>query len=317
MENNKINSIQELLKVYLENDISPEDLVKQISFKLVYKDPVLKGELTTPYIEMLIAYQESVYYAFLAITGRVENLNYLTDKEKEALSLKFKIDEGSDIIETAFEKIDNFTDLLKEGIHKMNGTQVVLVALIVAGYLSVDKIADIFEKIETKKIEVQVPLANVEREKELYKTFENMQTSLLNNKFDRQKQEALHKPLYEYPNNKLETKEETITSEQAVKMKMKPKFTTEYIKGIYTVDGVKGASENREVTTFWLINNSGKEFSIQLKNSELDILRKELLYKNIGAVIYLDLEIKRKDGIINSKKINAIYDKDSNPEKFI
>ena len=78
MGNNKINSIQELLKIYLESDISPENLVKQISFKLVYKDPVLKGELTTPYIEMLTEYQESVYYAFLAITGRTENLNYLT-----------------------------------------------------------------------------------------------------------------------------------------------------------------------------------------------------------------------------------------------
>ena len=152
MKKQDIESIEELLKTYLENDISAEEIVKNINFKILYEDPILKGELTTPYIEMLSEYQESVFYAYLAITGREENLVFLTDEEKAALSLKFKIDDGSDIIQTAFEKVDIFNNLLKEGVQKMNGTQVVLVALIIAGYLSVDKLADTFEKIETKKL---------------------------------------------------------------------------------------------------------------------------------------------------------------------
>ena len=46
-------------------------------------------------------------------------------------------------------------------------------------------------------------------------------------------------------------------------------------------------------------------------------MRKNLLFENMGKIIYLDLEIKRKDGVIKNKTINAIYDKDSNPELFI
>ncbi|QOY51193.1 hypothetical protein [Candidatus Sulfurimonas baltica] len=317
MKKQDIESIEELLKTYLENDISAEEIVRNINFKILYEDPILKGELTTPYIEMLSEYQESVFYAYLAITGREENLVFLTDEEKAALSLKFKIDDGSDIIQTAFEKVDIFNNLLKEGVQKMNGTQVVLVALIIAGYLSVDKLADTFEKIETKKIEVTVPIANIEREKELYSTFKDMQKNLLNNKFDRKKQEALHKPLYAYPDNTLKTQEEVITSEQAKELKIKPLIETENLKGLYTVDGVKGASESRALTTFWLINKAGKDFSIQLKNNDLDTMRKNLLFENMGKTIYLDLEIKRKDGVIKNKTINAIYDKDSNPELFI
>lgn len=83
------------------------------------------------------------------------------------------------------------------------------------------------------------------------------------------------------------------------------------------VDGVKGASENGSSTTYWLIDENGKEFSIQLKSSDLDIVRKGLLYKHIGKKIYINLEIRRKDGLIKSKRINDIFTSETHPEKFI
>lgn len=317
MEESKIESVQDLLIQYLEKEVSHEELIKQISFELKYNDPLLKGELTTPYIEMLSGYQESAYLAYLLITGRSENLVFLTDKEKEALSLKFKIEEGSNIIESALENADNFQDLIEVGVNKMDGAQILILVAIIAGYLSLKKIADLIESIKTKKIEVDVSLANVEREKQLYNTFENMQKNLLNSKFDQLKQDSIHKPLYAYENNCLITKEETTTSEQALEMKINPIIATETIEEVVMVDGVKGASENGSHTTFWLIDKNSREFSIQLKSNDLDIARKGLLFKNMGKHIYIELEITRKDGVIKSKKINEIFSKETHPEKFV
>jgi hypothetical protein len=109
-----IKSITDLLQKY-ENYENIEDLIKAVSFELHYKDSKLKAELTQPYIETLEEFQKSVYYAYLAIQGKKENLIYLSEEEKNALRIKYKIKDGSDIINTLLEFPDKFLEIISKG----------------------------------------------------------------------------------------------------------------------------------------------------------------------------------------------------------
>ena len=124
MIDNKRLSVKELLEQIIKESSIDEDIKDQlskISFRLKYNDPVLKAELTPPYLATLNEYQESVYFAYLSLSGKKEDLRYLTNEEKDALSLKFKIEEGSDIIDVMAENSDKLITLIGD---KMDGTQI-------------------------------------------------------------------------------------------------------------------------------------------------------------------------------------------------
>lgn len=315
MQGQNIESVQELFIRYLEEQSSYKDLLERINFKFKYNDPRLQGEITPAYIEMLSKYQESIYFAYLVSQGKGEDLKNLKDEEKQALSLKFKVKDGSDIFHSMIENLDNFVKLA-DG--KMTGEQIIIFAGIAAGYLTLSKVIELINNMQKRKIAYTLHKDNIDREKELYKTFSEMASTMQHKKFNDIKLKALHQPLYEYDGNVLITAEETITSKEAERMRVQPKITTQYYKGLYFLDGLRGAGENTSHTTYWLIDEKNDHtFSIQLGKNELDTLRKGLLNENIGKNIYLDLEIKRKDGLISSKKINTLYTRDTNPELFL
>lgn len=318
MDNHKIESVQDLFISYLTKDISVLQLINQIDFQLKYNDPKLKGEVTTPYIEMLSGYQESVFYAYLILNGRDENLIYLKDNEKKALNLKFKVEKGSDIFRTMLENLDQYLKIIEGAISKMTGEQILVAIALMFGYLTVSQLIKLVKDIKERRIQFDTQKLNTDRETALYKTFESIIENMQNKKFDTLKQESLHKPLYEYPNNQLITAEENITSEQALAMRIQPEVTKQVMKGIFMVDGIRGASSSKSHTTFWLIDEKDDyDFSVQLGTSALDVLRRGMLYENIGKHIYLDFEVIRKDGIIKAKKINALETEKTSPEKFL
>ena len=178
MTQEKILSVKNLLEQIINDgsniDNNFTEKLEKISFRLKYNDPILKAELTPPYLATLNEYQESVYFAYLALSGKKEDLRYLTNEEKDALSLKFKIEEGSDIIDVMSENSDKLITLIGG---KMDGTQILIFIIVLLGYLSLDKIKDIISEINSSKKDN----LNIEREKKLYETIEKISEKISNN----------------------------------------------------------------------------------------------------------------------------------------
>lgn len=210
MIDNKRLSVKELLEQIIKESSIDEDIKDQlskISFRLKYNDPVLKAELTPPYLATLNEYQESVYFAYLSLSGKKEDLRYLTNEEKDALSLKFKIEEGSDIIDVMAENSDKLITLIGD---KMDGTQILISIIVLLGYLSLDKIKDIVGEINSSKKDQ----LNIDREIKLYETIENISEKINDSTFMKKRTEAIQKPLVAYANNELVTDEFKITSSE-------------------------------------------------------------------------------------------------------
>jgi hypothetical protein len=296
---NAIKTVLDYVNVLRDIDIdtdNPIEIIKNISFRLTYKDPVLTGELTTPYIEMLNQYQESVYYAYLSVIGKKEDLRSLTNEEKEALSLKFKIEPGSDIIDIAAEHAEKIINIIGE---KMNGLQLLIAILALLGYLSIDQIGEIIEKSEQKEVDK----ANIERETKLYDTFQEISEKLIGSSYMHKRQEAIEKPLAAYDNNKLMTEEMTIKSSDVDKPSSVKSKTSIVIEGEFFVDGMTGYKSDRR--TFYLLTSEEKH-SVQLGRNDLDILKTNKLMNALGKTITAKLTIHKTNGNITKKVIEDV-----------
>lgn len=299
MIDNKRLSVKELLEQIIKESSIDEDIKEQlskISFRLKYNDPVLKAELTPPYLATLNEYQESVYFAYLSLSGKKEDLRYLTNEEKDALSLKFKIEEGSDIIDVMAENSDKLITLIGD---KMDGTQILISIIVLLGYLSLDKIKDIVGEINSSKKDQ----LNIDREIKLYETIENISEKINDSTFMKKRTEAIQKPLVAYANNELVTDEFKITSSEISIHKPKKIKEETTIEGEFLVDGMTGMSSNKR--TFYLLSDSDK-YSVQLKQNELDILKTEQLLKALGKNITAKLIIEKIDGLITNKIIENV-----------
>ena len=310
-----LESIEDILNKYYAENINYKEIIANLNLELKYNDPILKGELTTPYIDMLSQYQESVYLAYLAINGKKEDLRFLTTDEYNALNLKFKIEEGSDIIKTAVENASSLENLISGMADKMTGEQIVISILIIFGYLTIDKLGDKLLKykenidnkkidIEAKKLEHDKDMANIQREEKLYNAFTLVTEKLDNNIFEKKRKEAMYKPLIAYPNNELKTVELEVTSEEAKKEMEFTEIETIIKEGIFIVDGIKGASGDSKI--FWLKGSESKDISIQLTRSDTDIMKAELLYSNMGKKVKAKIIIEKKDNKIIKKKLDTV-----------
>lgn len=299
MIDNKRLSVKELLEQIIKEssiDENIKDQLSKISFRLKYNDPVLKAELTPPYLATLNEYQESVYFAYLSLSGKKEDLRYLTNEEKDALSLKFKIEEGSDIIDVMAENSDKLITLIGD---KMDGTQILVSIIVLLGYLSLDKIKDIVGEINSSKKDQ----LNIDREIKLYETIENISEKINDSTFMKKRTEAIQKPLVAYANNELVTDEFKIKSSEISIHKPKKIKEETTIEGEFLVDGMTGMSSNKR--TFYLLSDSDK-YSVQLKQNELDILKTEQLLKALGKNITAKLIIEKIDGVITNKIIENV-----------
>ncbi len=296
--NHNITSVKSLLESVLniEDDKELLERLKQVSFRLKYNDPVLKGELTPPYLATLNDYQESIYFAYLALNGKKEDLRYLTSEEKDALSLKFKIEEGSDIIDIMSENSDKLIDLIGD---KMDGTQILISIVVLLGYLSLDKVKDIISEINNAKKD----RLSIDRETKLYDTIENIADKLVDSSFMAKREEAIEKPLLAYEGNELVTDEFKIKSSELKTEKHKKVKEEMIIEGEFLVDGMTGMSGDKR--TFYLMNGNEK-YSVQLRRSELDILKTEQLLRALGKFIKAKLIIKKVDGVITKKIIENV-----------
>lgn len=293
-----ITSVKSLLESVLSIDDDKElvDQLKQVSFRLKYNDPVLKGELTPPYLATLNDYQESIYFGYLALNGKKEDLRYLTNEEKDALSLKFKIEEGSDIIDIMSENSDKLIDLIGD---KMDGTQILISIVVLLGYLSLDKVKDIIAEINNAKKDQLY----IDREKKLYDTIENIANKIVDSSFMEKRKEAIEKPLLAYEGNELVTDEFKIKSSDVKTVEHKKIKEEIIIEGEFLVDGMTGMSGDKR--TFYLISGNEK-YSVQLRRAELDILKTEQLLKALGSFVEAKLIIKKVDGIITKKIIENV-----------
>ncbi len=299
MVDTKRLSVKELLKQIIEQpsvDDNIKDKLSKICFRLKYNDPVLKAELTPPYLATLNEYQESVYFAYLSLSGKKEDLRYLTNEEKDALSLKFRIEEGSDIIDVMAENSDKLITLIGD---KMDGTQILISIIVLLGYLSLDKIKDIVGEINSSKKDQ----LNIDREIKLYETIENISEKITDSTFMKKRTEAIQKPLVAYENNELVTDEFKIKSSEISIHKPKKIKEETTIEGEFLVDGMTGMSSNKR--TFYLLSDSEK-YSVQLKQNELDILKTEQLLKALGKNITARLIIEKIDGVITNKIIENV-----------
>lgn len=292
-------SVKQLLEQIIDNENIDEiykENISKISFRLTYNDPVLKAELTPPYLATLNEYQESVYFAYLSLSGKKEDLRYLTNEEKDALSLKFRIEEGSDIIDVMSENSDKLIALIGD---KMDGTQILISIVVLLGYLSLDKIKDIISEINSSKKDQ----SNIEREKKLYETIENISEKITDSSFMKKRTEAIHKPLVAYPNNELVTDEFHLKSSEVTIHKPKKIKEEITIEGEFLVDGMTGMSSSKR--TFYLLTDSEK-YSVQLKQNELDILKTGQLLQALGKVITAKLIMEKIDGVITNKIIENV-----------
>jgi len=296
--NHNITSVKGLLESVLniEDDKELLERLKQVSFRLKYNDPVLKGELTPPYLATLNDYQESIYFAYLALNGKKEDLRYLTNEEKDALSLKFKIEEGSDIIDIMSENSDKLIDLIGD---KMDGTQILISIVVLLGYLSLDKVKDIIAEINNAKKDQ----LSIDRETKLYDTIENIADKIVDSTFMEKREEAIEKPLLAYEGNELVTDEFKIKSSELKTEKHKKVKEEMIIEGEFLVDGMTGMSGDKR--TFYLMNGNEK-YSVQLRRSELDILNTEQLLRALGKFIKAKLIIKKVNGVITKKIIENV-----------
>lgn len=294
----KTTSVKSLLEAILliDNDKEIIEQVKQVSFKLKYNDPVLKGELTPPYLATLNDYQESIYFAYLALNGKKEDLRYLTNEEKDALSLKFKIEEGSDIIDIMSENSDKLISLIGD---KMDGTQILISVIVLLGYLSLDKVKDIIAEINSAKKDQ----SNIDREKKLYDTIENVTDKIVDSSFMDKRTEAIKKPLMAYEDNELVTDEFNIKSSEIKETEPKRLKEAITIEGEFLVDGMTGMSSSKR--TFYLISE-GEKYSVQLKQNELDILKTGQLLDALGKIIKAKLIIEKINGVITKKTIESV-----------
>lgn len=296
--NHNITSVKGLLESVLniEDDKELLERLKQVSFRLKYNDPVLKGELTPPYLATLNDYQESIYFAYLALNGKKEDLRYLTNEEKDALSLKFKIEEGSDIIDIMSENSDKLIDLIGD---KMDGTQILISIVVLLGYLSLDKVKDIITEINNAKKDQ----LSIDRETKLYDTIENIADKIVDSTFMEKREEAIEKPLLAYEGNELVTDEFKIKSSELKTEKHKKVKEEMIIEGEFLVDGMTGMSGDKR--TFYLMSGNEK-YSVQLRRSELDILNTEQLLRALGKFIKAKLIIKKVNGVITKKIIENV-----------
>ncbi len=308
----KIKSIEDLLKNY-QNYESFEDLLTAISFELHYKDPKLKAELTQPYVFTLEEFQKSVYYAYLAIQGKKENLIYLSEEEKTALRIKYKIEDGSDIIDTLLEFPEKFLEIFSKGFENMESKdkKTVLVVLIVFifGYLTIDKIGEKIIEIEEISSKTELQEKNIEREEKLYDAFVNLKTKVGENpQYENKRQEAILKPVAEYKDNELVTKEVKITHDEAKKILSKktlPKKIEEIIEGIYIVDGIRGLTKDK--TTYYLTNNQ-EEIIITLGKSEKELPLRSKLLDNLNKEVKIKLRIVKENEATKEKVLESVED---------
>ncbi|MEO2154779.1 MAG: hypothetical protein ABGW69_03130 [Nanoarchaeota archaeon] len=307
----KIKSIEDLLSNY--DNIEIDNLLKQISFELNYQDPILKAELTQPYLYTLEEFQKSVYLAYLALQGKKEDLRYLSEEEKTALRIKYKIEEGSDIISTLLEFPEKFLELFSQGFETMDSkdkkTTLIVVSLIVFGYLTITEIGDKVSEYENNKLQLEEKKENIQREVKLYDTFSKIVEKLDEKpQFEEKKQEALLKPVVEYPNNTLKTKEKTITHEQAKKILNKkplPQKIEEIIEGVYIVDGIKGLTQPK--TTYYLTNNQ-ETITLTLGKSDRELPLRSTLLSNLEKRVKIKLKITKENGITKEKILENVED---------
>jgi len=113
----------------------------------------------------------------------------------------------------------------------MDGTQILISIIVLLGYLSLDKIKDIISEINSSKKDQ----LNIDREKKLYETIENISEKITDSTFMQKRTEAIQKPLVAYENNELETAEFKIkSSEVAIQKpkKVKEETTIEVVGGL-------------------------------------------------------------------------------------
>jgi hypothetical protein len=98
-------------------------------------------------------------------------------------------------------------------------TVLVVFICILFGYLTIDAIGEKIEKIQEYKLKTEVQEKNIEREEKLYDTFIGIKTKIGDKpQFESKRQEALLKPVAEYKNKELITKEIKITHDKAKKI---------------------------------------------------------------------------------------------------
>lgn len=286
----EITSITELLEKYLTEEIDEIELIKSTSFRLIYEDPALKAELTTPYLKMMTEYQDSVYLAYLALSDKREDLRFLSSDEKDALLVKYKVKDGSNIIDISGIDIDFLLEFTKD----MPPEYKLILFIALIGYLSIFAIKEIIKnKNEHKKDEL-----HIKREEKLYEAIEKISEKLIDTKYQNKREEALSIPLIAYENNKLKTKEFVITSEESLKKRTRLDKKTDIIEGNFLIDGITDFTSD-EITLHLIID--GEKYKVrQLKNS-LNILKNKDAYSALGKIINAKLTIvKQGDHTVSS-----------------
>lgn len=304
----KIKSVKQLIQFAIENDIDEIDikeLIEKIDFELKYENLPLKGEITQPYLDMLQKYQEATYFAYLAVNGKREDLRLLKDSEKQALSLKYKVEEGSNIVETALEH----PDLIAKVLEDMTGSQKVVIVLIVFGYLTVSKLLDYLKSKAENARETERDKVQAEREEKLYETFQEVVKVLPEKRiFEEEKEDALIEPVLQYEGSKLKTEEIEIDTQKAkeiVNKRTLPEKEEIIKEGCFIVDGIKGATSTS--TTYYL-KTDDEEISIKLGDTEADIAKRAFLFKHIGKIVFAKIKIVKQDKAIKEKYILEVME---------
>ena len=323
--NNKITSIDAFLDVIksVDDDISIEktkEIIANISLELNYTDPLLCAELTTPYIEMLQDYQESVYRLYLLINDRPEDLRTLGDYEKECFNLKYKVSPGSNIFGVTFE-VDKLAEIL---VPTMGSKKALAALLLIIGYMPTTEFLDYLKEKEassverarietTAKVDIarmekdkELELARIDKDKKVYEMLETFSNKIAGSQGERLKQNALYKPIEANPDVVLKTKEKKYVHNNEPKKEIQ-QVGEQVISGEFFVDGVRGLST--DITTFYLVQDE-ETYSIRFGKGEADIFKFGQLMRGLHKTIRADITVMLKGGKIAKRTIDNIEVKD-------
>jgi uncharacterized protein YjbI with pentapeptide repeats len=272
-----ITSIEQFVRTVetISVDTKPEkilSIVRSIAFKLDYQDTDLSGEITMPYIDMMKGYQNNVYLTYLSFAGRREELTYLTKREKNALELKFKLDENNSVYVTPY-KIDYIVQNMIECA--IGPKEILLSVCAIVGYLPTKQIKKcIKEKLEDKDDTVN-------------DTFVRVSRRLKNSEAKDKKLEVILSPVADNDSITLKTAEDIFTNKSLSAKTTSKRIEEIEIEDEFLVDGVKGLSSSKPI--FYLVNDEDTySIKVGLEQSKIKEVLLKSLRKTVSATISIE-----------------------------